>query len=133
MRQSTYGETRNLEAACFINSLKALKAINAIKRYFWLLMRLKLIYPYSLHLVQMLEKELVPACLKLYFNPTDVGAKSYLKTLRQLWRQELDMMESFILGMVDPCAFCIIVEAEARRIAGKVKKDQYSQDCDLLR
>ena len=96
-------------------------------------MKLKLIYPYSLHLVQMLEKELVPACLKLYFNPTDVGAKSYLKTLRQLWRQELDMMESFILGMVDPCAFCIIVEAEARRIAGKVKKDQYSQDCDLLR
>eukprot|EP00093_Oithona_nana_P006301 06301.XXX_51601_49546_1 [CDS] Oithona nana genome sequencing. len=87
----------------------------------------------SLHLVQMLEKELVPACLKLYFNPTDVGARSYLKTLRQLWRQELDMMESFILGMVDPCAFCIIVEAEARRIAGKVKKDQYSQDCDLLR
>ena len=87
----------------------------------------------SLHLVQMLEKELVPACLKLYFNPTDVGARSYLKTLRQLWKQELDMMESFILGMVDPCAFCIIVEAEARRIAGKVKKDQYSQDCDLLR
>ena len=87
----------------------------------------------SLHLVQMLEKELVPGILKLYFNPTDVGARSYLKTLRQLWRQELDLMETFILDIVDPTAFCIIVEAEARRIASKVKKDQYSQDCDHLR
>ena len=33
----------------------------------------------SLHLLQELEKELVPACLKLYFNPEDHGARSHLK------------------------------------------------------
>ena len=30
-------------------------------------------------------------------------------------------------------AFCVIVEAEARRIASALKKDQYSQDKDFLR
>ena len=87
----------------------------------------------SLHLVQLLEKELVPACLKVYFNPDDTGARSYLKTLRQHWKNELDMLEAYILDIVDPTAFCIIVEAEARRIASQVKKDQYSQSRDFLR
>ena len=87
----------------------------------------------SLHLIQILEKELVPACLKVYFNPEDTGARSYLKTLRQHWKSELDMLETYILDIVDPTAFCVIVEAEARRIAAQVKKDQYSQSRDFLR
>ena len=29
----------------------------------------------SLHMAQLLEKELVPACLKLYFSPEDIGAR----------------------------------------------------------
>ena len=35
----------------------------------------------SLHLLQELEKELVPAALKLYFNPEDHGARSHLKVV----------------------------------------------------
>ena len=87
----------------------------------------------SLHLLQILEKELVPACLKVYFNPEDTGARTFLKTLRQHWKNELDMLEAYILDIVDPTAFCVIVEAEARRIAAQVKKDQYSQSRDFLR
>lgn len=87
----------------------------------------------SLHLAQILEKELVPASLKLYFSPDDIGARSQLRTLRQLWRTELETIETCILDIVDPTAFCVIVEAEARRIASAVKKDQYSQDRDWLR
>lgn len=87
----------------------------------------------SLHLAQLLEKELVPACLKLYFSPGDVGARAHLRTLRHRWRVELDTIESCVLEIVDPTAFCVIVEAEARRIASSVKKGQYSQDADWLR
>lgn len=87
----------------------------------------------SLQLAQILEKELVPACLKLYFSPDDIGARAQLKRLRQLWRHEVETIESCILDIVDPTAFCVIVEAEARRIAAAVKKDQYSQDRDWLR
>ena len=87
----------------------------------------------SLHLAQLLEEVLVPSSLKLYFSPGDVGARSQLKTLRQLWRSELENIETYILDIVDPTAFCVIVEAEARRIASALKKDQYSQDKDFLR
>ena len=87
----------------------------------------------SLHLAQSLEEVLIPACLKLYFSPGDIGARSQLKTLRQLWRSEIECIESCILEIVDPTAFCVIAEAEARRIASAVKKDQYSQDRDFLR
>ena len=87
----------------------------------------------SLHLAQSLEEVLIPACLKLYFSPGDVGARSQLKTLRQLWRSEIECIESCILEIVDPTAFCVIAEAEARRIASAVKKDQYSQDRNFLR
>ena len=87
----------------------------------------------SLHLAQILEKELVPACLKLYFSHDDIGAKIQLRNLRSLWRTEIESIEAKILDIVDPTAFCIIVEAEARRIASAVKKDQYSQDRDWIR
>ena len=56
-----------------------------------------------------------------------------MRTLRQLWRAEVENIETCILNIVDPTAFCVIVEAEARRIASCVKKDQYSQDRDWLR
>jgi len=87
----------------------------------------------SLHLAQILEKELVPACLKLYFSHDDIGAKIQLRNLRSLWRTEIESIEANILDIVDPTAFCVIVEAEARRIASAVKKDQYSQDRDWIR
>ena len=87
----------------------------------------------SLHLAQILEKELVPACLKLYFSHDDFGAKIQLRNLRSLWRTEVESIEANILDIVDPTAFCVIVEAEARRVASAVKKDQYSQDRDWLR
>lgn len=45
----------------------------------------------------------------------------------------MDCLESSILDIVDPTAFCVVVETEARRIASIVKKDQYSQDRDWLR
>ena len=79
----------------------------------------------SLHLAQILEKELVPACLKLYFSHDDFGAKIQLRNLRSLWRTEVESIEANILDIVDPTAFCVIVEAEARRVASAVKKDQY--------
>ena len=87
----------------------------------------------SLHLAQILEKELVPACLKLYFSHDDIGARIQLRNLRNLWRAEVEAIEASILDIVDPTAFCVIVESEARRIASAVKKDQYSQDRDWLR
>ena len=53
--------------------------------------------------------------------------------MRHLWKTEVESIETCILNIVDPTAFCVIVEAEARRIASSVKKDQYSQDRDWLR
>ncbi len=87
----------------------------------------------SFELAQLLEKELVPACLKVYFNPGDVGARTHLRTLRALWKAELDCIESCVLDIVDPTAFCVVVEAVARRIASSLKKGLYSQDRNWLR
>ena len=50
------------------------------------------------------------------FNPANVFifnfliARTQLKTMRQLWRSELECIESCILDIVDPTAFCVIVE-----------------------
>ena len=81
----------------------------------------------SLQLMQQLEKEVVPACLRLYFNPDDHGARSHLKALRTLWTREVEEVESGVLGIVDATAFCYVANEEARAAAGVIKREQYSQ------
>ena len=81
----------------------------------------------SLQLMQQLEKEVVPACLRLYFNPDDHGARSHLKALRSLWTREVEAVEAGVLGIVDATAFCYVANEEARAAAGALKKEQYSQ------
>ena len=81
----------------------------------------------SLQLMQQLEKEVVPACLRLYFNPDDHGARSHLKALRTLWTREVEAVEAGVLGIVDATAFCYVANEEARAVAGFIKKEQYSQ------
>jgi hypothetical protein len=39
-----------------------------------------------LQTLEILEKELVPTCLRLYYNINDHGARSYLRTLRSFWK-----------------------------------------------
>ena len=87
----------------------------------------------SFHLAQLVEKELVPASMSLYVNPGDIGARTHLKTLRTLWKTEMNCLESYVLEIVDHTAFCVIADAVARKIASSVKTDLYSQDRDWLR
>ena len=82
----------------------------------------------SLHLMQELESELVPASLKLYFNPEDHGARFHLSAVRSLWMQEIAILEENILEIVDATAFCYVANQEARMVAAQIKKEQYSQD-----
>lgn len=63
---------------------------------------------------QELEQELVPACLKLYFNPDDHGARSHLKAARGLWMAETEALEAAIMGIVDATAFCVVANEEVR-------------------
>lgn len=82
----------------------------------------------SLHFMKHLEKELVPACLKLYFNPDDHGARSHLNCIRRLWNQELELLENNVFGITDATAFCYVVNLEVKKVAAIIKKEQYTQD-----
>lgn len=81
-----------------------------------------------LHLLQELEKEVVPAVFKLYFNPEDHGARAHLKALRSLWSQTVEQLETHVMGIVDATAFCYVINEEVRAVSGIIKKEQYRQD-----
>jgi hypothetical protein len=87
----------------------------------------------SLQLMQELEREMVPACLRLYFNPDDHGARSHLKALRTLWARELESVESKVLGIVDATAFCYVVNEEVKNVARAIKRELYTQNKMWLR
>ena len=80
-----------------------------------------------LRTLEILEKEIVPACHRLYYNVRDSGAKSYLRTLRNFWKSEFDALEASILEIVDATALCAVIDEEARTTASEIKKRTYSQ------
>ncbi len=50
------------------------------------------------------------------------------RSVRSLWMQELESLESNILGIVDSTAFCYVIHEESKSLAGAIKRQQYSQD-----
>ncbi len=42
--------------------------------------------------------------------------------------QELESLESNILGIVDSTAFCYVIHEESKSLAGAIKRQQYSQN-----
>ena len=76
--------------------------------------------------LELLETDLVPALLQLYYNPEDSGAKSFVKILRTLWKSLLENLSAAILDIVDPTAYCVILAEEVANIGKKVHiKNQY--------
>ena len=80
-----------------------------------------------LRTLEILEKEMVPACHRLYYNVNDFGAKSHLRTLRTFWKSEFDSLEASILEIVDATALCAVIDEEARATASEIKKRTYAQ------
>ena len=80
-----------------------------------------------LRTLEILEKEIVPACHRLYYNTCDVGARSHLRTLRTFWKSEFDSLEASILDIVDATALCAVIDEEARLTASEIKKRTYAQ------
>ena len=81
-------------------------------------------------MLEMLETDLVPAILQLYFSPTDPGAKAFVKTIRQMWKSLTEELASVILSIVDPTAFSVILLQEMTSIAKAFRNDLYSQDSE---
>ena len=71
--------------------------------------------------LELLETELVPALLQLFFNPGDPGARALVRILRQLWKSLLENLSSAVLDIVDPTAYCVILFEEVTKIAKQVK------------
>ena len=80
-----------------------------------------------LRTLEILEKEMVPTCLRLYYNAKDSGAKSYLRTLRNFWKSEFDALEASILDIVDATALCAVIDEEVRTTASEIRKRTYAQ------
>ena len=70
--------------------------------------------------LELLETDLVPALLQLYYNPEDTGARAFVRILRQLWKSLLENLSSAVLDIVDPTAYCVILVEEATKIAKQV-------------
>ena len=82
--------------------------------------------------LELLETELVPCILQLYFNPTSSGAKSSVKIIRSLWKSLLDELSTIILSIVDPTAYSIIVLQEMTNTIKKLINELYTQDKNVL-
>ena len=77
---------------------------------------------------EILETDLVPSILQMYFNPDDAGCKAFVKILRQLWKSLLEELSSVILSIVDPTAYCVILLQEMTELVRALKDDLYNQD-----
>jgi len=82
--------------------------------------------------LEILETDLVPALLKLYFNPEDQGARSFVRILRKLWKSLLENLSSAVLDIVDPTAYCVILVEEATKIAKQLRSELYNQNKNEL-
>ena len=80
-----------------------------------------------LKILEILEKEIVPTVLRLYYNSKDAGAKAYLRTIRNFWKAEFDSLEASILDIVDATALCAVIDEEVRTMASEIKKRTYAQ------
>jgi len=78
--------------------------------------------------LEMLERDLVPALLQLYYNPEDQGARALVRILRQLWKSLLENLSSAVLDIVDPTAYCVILVEEVTQIAKKLRSELYNQN-----
>ena len=79
-------------------------------------------------LMEALEAELVPTVLQLYLSPASPGARAVARLVRQSWRSLMEQIQTLVLGIVDPTAYCVILLQELQGLARKVKTDLYSQD-----
>jgi hypothetical protein len=84
-----------------------------------------------LKILEILEKELVPTVLRLHYNFKDAGAKAYLRTIRNFWKSEFDLLEASILDIVDATALCAVIDDEVRTTAAEIKKRTYAQVSSL--
>ena len=89
----------------------------------------------SLHFMEALEKEIVPACLGIRPNINSDGLeeKNHLRYLRQLWKNEVDSLEDSLMGIVDPTAFCLIAEREISFDSKILRNSAYRQNTEFLR
>ena len=84
-------------------------------------------------LLEILEIELVPGLLKLYFNPNNFGAKSFVNNIMKTWKILLRDLSSVMLSIVDPTAYCVILLQEISSIAKSLKDKLYNQDASSLK
>ncbi len=87
----------------------------------------------GLSLLQELETELAPACLKLYCNPNGYGASAHLRSVCELWLCQCLDFESAILAVVHAAAFCAVAHPEARHGAAELRRRHFAQDHAWLR
>merc|ERR1719259_1157174 len=85
--------------------------------------------------MECLEKEMVPAVLRMTSRGAEAKAatRDYLKTVRSLWKREVEALESCLVEIVDPTAYCVVGQRLVQRAALKLKQCMYSQDHDLLK
>ena len=89
----------------------------------------------SLHFMEALEKEIVPATLRIRpsSNSDGVEERNHLKCLRQLWKDEVDSLEESLMDIVDPTAYCLVAERELVACAKSIHDSAYTQDSEFLR
>ena len=89
----------------------------------------------SLHFMEALEKEIVPATLRIKPNTHSDGIeeRNHLRCLRQLWKNEVDSLEESLMNIVDPTAYCLMAERELSSCAKLIHDSAYTQDSELLR
>ena len=71
-------------------------------------------------MLELLEADILPSLLRMYFNVDDPGARSLVKMIRSLWKTSLGQLQEVINEIIHPVAYCVVLEEEATRIATRV-------------
>ena len=71
-------------------------------------------------MLEVLEKDMLPAILRMYFNQEDKQARALVRMMRMLWKTSLRKLKEVIMEIIDPVAYCVVLEQECRKIANKV-------------
>ena len=89
----------------------------------------------SLHFMEALEKEIVPATIRIRpsSNSDGVEERNHLKCLRELWKNEVDSLEESLMDIVDPTAYCLVAERELVACAKLIHDSAYTQASEFLR
>ena len=91
-----------------------------------------------LHMLEMVEKEIVPATFEMANSHqnqsvTSREAKNHLRLVRKLWKDQVEELEDSLKEIVDPTAFCVVVESLISSLCSKLKASMYSQNVDFLK